>query len=112
MSVVGRLRFLDDLPDRDLEALWQIAGCAAFPTLGEGFGLPVLEAMQRGVPVARSDIPAPREVGGDLPFHFDPRDELKRRSSDHTGAPGPLSDGGRSGARRDFHSAARRKGHV
>jgi glycosyltransferase involved in cell wall biosynthesis len=75
LSVDGRVRFLDYLPDRDLEALWRIANCAAFPTLSEGFGLPVLEAMQRGVPVACSDIPVLREVGGELPFYFDPRDE-------------------------------------
>jgi glycosyltransferase involved in cell wall biosynthesis len=75
LSVADRVRFLDYVPDRDLEALWRIAGCAAFPTLGEGFGLPVLEAMQRGVSVACSDIPVLREVGGELPFYFDPRDE-------------------------------------
>jgi glycosyltransferase involved in cell wall biosynthesis len=75
LSVADRVQFLDYVPDRDLEALWRIAGCAAFPTLGEGFGLPVLEAMQRGVPVACSDIPVLREVGGELPFYFDPRDE-------------------------------------
>ena len=48
-------------------ALWTLAGCAAFPTRAEGFGLPVLEAMARGVPVACSDIPVLREVGGDVP---------------------------------------------
>ena len=63
LGVAERVRFLDYAPDRDLEALWRIADCAAFPTLGEGFGLPVLEAMQRGVPVACSDIPVLREVG-------------------------------------------------
>ena len=40
--------------------------CAAFPTRAEGFGLPVLEAMRRGVPVACSDLPVLREVGGDV----------------------------------------------
>ena len=66
LGVADRVRFLDYLPDHDLEALWRIADCAAFPTLGEGFGLPVLEAMQRGVPVACSDIPVLREVGGEF----------------------------------------------
>jgi glycosyltransferase involved in cell wall biosynthesis len=75
LSVTDRLRFLDYVLDRDLEALWGIADCAAFPTLGEGFGLPVLEAMNHGVPVACSDIPVLREVGEDVPFYFDPRDE-------------------------------------
>jgi glycosyltransferase involved in cell wall biosynthesis len=43
------------------------------PTLHEGFGLPVLEAMARSLPVACSDIPALREVGGDAALFFDPR---------------------------------------
>jgi glycosyltransferase involved in cell wall biosynthesis len=48
--------------------------CAALPTRAEGFGLPVVEAMRRGVPVACSDIPVLREVGGDVPVYFDPHD--------------------------------------
>ena len=44
--------FADYVPDADLEALWALAGCAAFPTRAEGFGLPVLDALRRGVPVA------------------------------------------------------------
>jgi alpha-1,3-rhamnosyl/mannosyltransferase len=44
------------------------------PSLREGFGLPVLEAMARGVPVACSDIPALREVTADAALRFDPRD--------------------------------------
>jgi glycosyltransferase involved in cell wall biosynthesis len=74
LAVDDRVRFVSFVPDSELEALWQIAGCAAFPTLGEGFGLPVLEAMARGVPVACSDIAVLREVGGSVPFYFDPRD--------------------------------------
>jgi glycosyltransferase involved in cell wall biosynthesis len=62
------------LTDGELEALWRIADCAAFPTRAEGFGLPVVEAMQRGVPVACSDIPVLREVGGDAVHTFDPDD--------------------------------------
>ena len=60
--------------DAELEGLWRRADAAAFPTLGEGFGLPVLEAMQRGIAVACSDIRVLREVGGDLPSYFDPHD--------------------------------------
>jgi len=75
-SAVGaaNVRFADYVPDAELEALWALADCAAFPTLAEGFGLPVVEAMDRGVPVACSDIPVLREVGGDVPAYFDPRD--------------------------------------
>jgi glycosyltransferase involved in cell wall biosynthesis len=72
LGVGARIRFADYVPDRDLEALWRAAGCAAFPTLGEGFGIPLVEAMTRGVGVAASDIPVLREVGGDVPRYFDP----------------------------------------
>jgi glycosyltransferase involved in cell wall biosynthesis len=70
----GRLRLTGYLPDADLERLWLLASCAAFPTRAEGFGLPVLEAMARGVPVACSDIAVLREVGGEVPVYFDPAD--------------------------------------
>jgi glycosyltransferase involved in cell wall biosynthesis len=74
LGVQDRVRFLEFVPDAELEGLWRLADCAAFPTLGEGFGLPVIEAMARGVPVACSDLPVLREVGGDLPHYFTPND--------------------------------------
>jgi glycosyltransferase involved in cell wall biosynthesis len=74
LEVEGRLRFTGYLPDAEVERLWLMAACAAFPTRAEGFGLPVLEAMARGVPVACSDIPVLRELGGDVPRYFDQND--------------------------------------
>ncbi len=74
LGVSERLRLAGFLSDPELERLWALADCAAFPTRAEGFGLPVLEAMARGVPVACSDIPVLREVGGDAPEYFDPAD--------------------------------------
>jgi glycosyltransferase involved in cell wall biosynthesis len=74
LGVEDRVRFLAFVPDGELEGLWRLADCAAFPTLGEGFGLPVIEAMRRGVPVACSDLPVLREVGGDVPHYFSPHD--------------------------------------
>jgi glycosyltransferase involved in cell wall biosynthesis len=76
LGVGDRLVMPGYLPDADLEGLWDIAACVAFPTRAEGFGLPVLEAMRRGVPVACSDLPVLREVGGDVAHYFpldDPR---------------------------------------
>jgi glycosyltransferase involved in cell wall biosynthesis len=70
LGVAERVRFLEFVPDAELEGLWRLAACAAFPTLGEGFGLPVLEAMARGVPVACSDLPVLREVGGEVAHYF------------------------------------------
>jgi glycosyltransferase involved in cell wall biosynthesis len=57
----------------DLEGLYAAASCFAFPSLREGFGLPVLEAMRRGVPVACSNTSAVPEVAGDAALLFDPR---------------------------------------
>jgi glycosyltransferase involved in cell wall biosynthesis len=74
LGVEERVRFLEYVENAELEGLWQLAECAAFPTLGEGFGLPVVEAMARGVPVACSDLPVLREVGGDVPHYFTPDD--------------------------------------
>ncbi|HEY4278326.1 MAG TPA: glycosyltransferase family 1 protein [Conexibacter sp.] len=73
-GVADRVKFVDYLPDADLEGMWRLAACGAFPTLAEGFGLPVLEALERGVPVAASDLPVLHEVGGDVPHWFDPHD--------------------------------------
>jgi glycosyltransferase involved in cell wall biosynthesis len=74
LGMAARVRLLDYVSEPELESLWAVADCAAFPTKAEGFGLPVLEAMQRGVPVACSDIPALREVADSAVHFFDPED--------------------------------------
>lgn len=73
-GVTDRVRFVDYAPEPELEALWSTASCAAFPTKAEGFGMPLVEAMRRGVPVACSDLPVLREVGGTVPRFFPPTD--------------------------------------
>jgi glycosyltransferase involved in cell wall biosynthesis len=74
LHVDDRIVFADRVSDEELEGLWSIASVAAVPTLAEGFGLPLLEAMARGVPVAASDLPVLREVGESWPTYFDPSD--------------------------------------
>jgi glycosyltransferase involved in cell wall biosynthesis len=58
----------------DLAGLYALASAFVFPSLAEGFGLPVLEAMARGVPVACSDATSLPEVAGDAALLFDPHD--------------------------------------
>ena len=58
----------------ELVALYRRAAALVFPSLYEGFGQPVLEALATGCPVACSDLPPLREVAGDAAVYFDPRD--------------------------------------
>jgi len=74
-GVAGDVRFLGWVSGAELEGLWAIAQAFVFPSLYEGFGLPVLEAMARGVPVACSNASSLPEVAGDAALLFDPHDE-------------------------------------
>lgn len=59
----------------EMRSLYGLASVMVFPSLYEGFGLPVLEAMACGCPVLSSERGALREVGGDACRYFDPTDE-------------------------------------
>jgi glycosyltransferase involved in cell wall biosynthesis len=64
------------LPREDLMRLYEKAHAFVYPSTFEGFGMPVLEAMAAGIPVACADIPVLREVAGDeAALYFDPLDE-------------------------------------
>ncbi len=69
------VRFPEWLSAEELEGLWALAGAFVFPSLYEGFGLPVLEAMARGVSVACSNASSLPEVAGEAALLFDPYDE-------------------------------------
>jgi glycosyltransferase involved in cell wall biosynthesis len=62
------------LSDRQVETLLAGARALLFPAFAEGFGLPLAEALARGVPAVASDLPALREVGGPAPEYLDPLD--------------------------------------
>jgi glycosyltransferase involved in cell wall biosynthesis len=74
-GVAEDVRFLSWLSGEELEGLWALAEAFVFPSLYEGFGLPVLEAMARGVPVACSNASSLPEVAGDAALLFDPHQE-------------------------------------
>src|SRR5262249_5847792 len=74
-GVSGDVRFLGWVSGGEIEGLWAIAEAFVFPSLYEGFGLPVLEAMARGVPVACSRASSLPEVAGEAALLFDPHDE-------------------------------------
>jgi glycosyltransferase involved in cell wall biosynthesis len=75
LGVSDDVRFLGWIPAAELEALYAACSCFVFPSLYEGFGLPVLEAMARGVPVACSGRGALDEMAGDAALRFDPESE-------------------------------------
>jgi glycosyltransferase involved in cell wall biosynthesis len=69
-----RIRFLGWVDDQSLDGLYRTATCFVLPSLAEGFGLPVLESMARGTPVACSEIDPLREVAAEGALYFEPHD--------------------------------------
>lgn len=74
LGVAGRLSILGPVDDATLAGLYRQATLLCMPSLGEGFGLPVIEAMAAGLPVVASDLPAIREVAGDAALLIPPGD--------------------------------------
>lgn len=73
-GIEKRVLFLDTVSDEELPSLYKNALCFVLPSLYEGFGLPILEAMQYGCPVITSNVSSLPEAGGDAALYFNPND--------------------------------------
>jgi glycosyltransferase involved in cell wall biosynthesis len=88
LQLEGKILLTGFVSDEFLATLYRYAICFVFPSLYEGFGLPVLEAISSGTPVLSSNHPALVEVLGEAALTFDPIDsnqlsmELERLITD------------------------------
>lgn len=111
-SAAPNVRMLGFVTDDDLAALYQNAFCFAFPSLTEGFGLPVLEAMALGCPVVVSGCASMPEVCGNAALYADPKsprswlDQIKRLKTDPDLAATLRADGRRQAARFSWTKSA------
>jgi glycosyltransferase involved in cell wall biosynthesis len=76
------LRVINDANDADLANLYRDSDCLIAASYNEGFGLPLIEAAQMGLPVFARDIPIFREVGGDSLDYFDSKIDFSQQLSD------------------------------
>jgi glycosyltransferase involved in cell wall biosynthesis len=74
LGIADRVRFVGYVADEDLPALYRASLAFVFPSLYEGFGMPVLEAMACGAPVLTSNSSSLPEVAGDAALLVDPHD--------------------------------------
>lgn len=73
MGLQENVIFLGYVSDEEMAVMYRACKAVIFPSLFEGFGVPVLEAMSYGKPVLCSNVTSLPEVGGDAVFYFDPR---------------------------------------
>lgn len=71
-DLIGKVHYLGTVPQADLPGLYSLATLFAFPSLHEGFGLPLLEAMACGTPVLTSNCSSMPEVSGSAAYLVDP----------------------------------------
>lgn len=72
LGLARQVRWLGYLPDEDMPCLYNLARLMVFPSLFEGFGLPLVEAMACGCPVASANAASLPEIAGDAAHFFDP----------------------------------------
>lgn len=81
LRLEGRVYWLGEVAEADMPALYSGARALLFPSLEEGFGLPIIESMACGTPVICSAIPTFREVGGDAAIIVHPLDPVEWRKA-------------------------------
>ncbi len=84
LKLRDRIVQLGYVEEEDMPALYTLADAYAYPSLYEGFGLPVLEAMQCGCPVVASDVSSVPEVAGEAAILVDPHDVDAISNAIHT----------------------------
>ena len=72
LKIAGSVTFMNYVPPEDLPHLYRNAAVFVFPSLDEGFGIPLLEAMACGCPVVASDVSSIPEVCNDAAYYVDP----------------------------------------
>lgn len=70
--IKGHVVELGRCSDAEMDSLLAGARALLMPSFAEGFGIPVIEALQHGVPVIASDLPVFREIAGEIPLYLDP----------------------------------------
>lgn len=76
-NLSSAVTILTGITDQEVRCLYQLCRLFVFPSLYEGFGIPILEAMAAQKPMAISDLPVFREITGNNSFYFDPYDADK-----------------------------------
>ena len=100
----GLVRDLGYVPEADLPSLYAGADALVFPSIYEGFGMPVLEARNCGTTVVTTDLPELREAGGDGCIYIEPTEEgIRQGIIAALEAVGPLRDSSYSGS---WHESA------
>lgn len=80
-DLLSRVRFISEMPggvlSDDMPAIYQMAACMIYPSVFEGFGIPVLEALCSRIPVITSNVSCMPETGGDAALYVNPLSETE-----------------------------------